>query len=433
MDIETKPRKRDFHDDFRWDGVSHMPYKQDGSAPFKDVSRQVLFQEPGMGCELRYFEMDAGGYSTLEQHEHAHAVMILRGHGHCLLGGEVVTVKPFDLVTIPSWTWHQFRADAGREAGLPVHGEPGPRPAAASDSGGARGIAVDAGEWRSFWQGESSDGSREEYSPSHLREGARGRGRRFALPQGERQSHAPPPTQPPPSRRRGSPARRGGETMAPNAKRVFYVKYVSSPLFTQILAQRPDVQLDRLENESPDDVVDAGAQRGACVSDRRLAPGDRAAFPGRRRAAGSACPTWSRCRRTARATTPSMWMPARAQGIAVVNQSGGNKEGVAEHALAMMLTLSKRIIETDRRMRAGPGIPRNQYIGRELLNRTVGVIGIGNVGGRVAELCRGLFNMRVLAYDPYLTAAQIARARGREGGAGRAAADRRISSRCIVR
>ena len=98
------------------------------------------------------------------------------------------------------------------------------------------------------------------------------------------------------------------------------------------------------------------------------------------------------------------------QGIAVVNQSGGNKEGVAEHALAMMLTLSKRIIETDRRMRAGPDIPRNQYIGRELLNRTVGVIGIGNVGGRVAELCRGLFNMRVLAYDPYLTAAQIRRA-----------------------
>ena len=40
--------------------------------------------------------------------------------------------------------------------------------------------------------------------------------------------------------------------MAPNVKRVFYVKYVSSPLYNQILAQRPDVQLDRLENETPD-------------------------------------------------------------------------------------------------------------------------------------------------------------------------------------
>ena len=145
MDIETTPRKRDFHDDYRWDGVSHMPYKQDGSAPFKDVSRQVLFQEPGMGCELRYFEVGAGGYSTLEQHEHAHAVMILRGHGHCLLGGEVVTVKPFDLVTIPSLDLASVPRDAGREAGLFVHGEPGSRSAAASDGGRSGGTAVDAG------------------------------------------------------------------------------------------------------------------------------------------------------------------------------------------------------------------------------------------------------------------------------------------------
>ena len=44
--------------------------------------------------------------------------MILRGHGHCLLGDEVVTVKPFDLVTIPSWTWHQFRATQGEKLGF---------------------------------------------------------------------------------------------------------------------------------------------------------------------------------------------------------------------------------------------------------------------------------------------------------------------------
>jgi mannose-6-phosphate isomerase-like protein (cupin superfamily) len=118
MDTEQIAQKRAFHDDFRWDGVAHMPYKQDGSAPFKDISRQVLFQEPDMGCELRYFEMDAGGYSTLERHEHAHAVMILRGQGHCLLGDEVVTVKSFDLVTIPSWTWHQFRATQGEPLGF---------------------------------------------------------------------------------------------------------------------------------------------------------------------------------------------------------------------------------------------------------------------------------------------------------------------------
>ena len=95
-----------------------MPYKDDGAAPFKAISRQVLFHEAALGCELRYFEMAAGGYSTLERHEHMHAVMILRGHGHCLLGDAVREVKPFDLISIPAWTWHQFRASRGEPMGF---------------------------------------------------------------------------------------------------------------------------------------------------------------------------------------------------------------------------------------------------------------------------------------------------------------------------
>lgn len=118
MDSESDGLFRPAQDGFRWRDVTHQPYKQDGSAPFRDISRQVLFQEPTMGCELRYFEMDANGYSTLERHEHAHAVMILRGHGTCLLGTDVMTVKPLDLVTIPAWTWHQFRASAAEPMGF---------------------------------------------------------------------------------------------------------------------------------------------------------------------------------------------------------------------------------------------------------------------------------------------------------------------------
>jgi quercetin dioxygenase-like cupin family protein len=109
---------RAFRDGFRWEGVPHMPYKEEGSAPFKAISRQVLFEDPDQACQLRYFEMDAGGYSTLERHEHVHAVMILRGHGHCLLGNEVRSVKQFDLVTIPAWTLHQFRATEGEPMGF---------------------------------------------------------------------------------------------------------------------------------------------------------------------------------------------------------------------------------------------------------------------------------------------------------------------------
>jgi len=118
MDSENAPNIRPALDGFRWESVAHQPYKQDGSAPFRDISRQVLFHDVELGCELRYFEMDAAGYSTLERHEHAHAVMILRGHGQCLVGHEVREVAPLDLVRIPPWTWHQFRASAGEPFGF---------------------------------------------------------------------------------------------------------------------------------------------------------------------------------------------------------------------------------------------------------------------------------------------------------------------------
>ena len=96
--------------DNRWDGVEEMRYKAEGTAPFRDITRQVLFQDPALACELRYFEMQPGGYSTLERHEHAHAVMIQRGRGRVLVGGRVFDVNEHDLVHIPAMTWHQFRA-----------------------------------------------------------------------------------------------------------------------------------------------------------------------------------------------------------------------------------------------------------------------------------------------------------------------------------
>jgi D-3-phosphoglycerate dehydrogenase / 2-oxoglutarate reductase len=97
-----------------------------------------------------------------------------------------------------------------------------------------------------------------------------------------------------------------------------------------------------------------------------------------------------------------------AAGIGLVNQAGGNAQAVAEHALGMMLALSKRFVETDRYMRRQNGISRNAFMGHDIIGKTVGIVGLGNVGTRTAELCRGLFRMRVLAYDPYLTSAQIA-------------------------
>jgi quercetin dioxygenase-like cupin family protein len=118
MDIERTSHIRPATEHCRWDGVALQSYKQNGSAPFKDISRQVLFHDDALACELRYFEIDAGGYSTLERHQHAHAVMILRGHGTCLVGNEVRSVNTLDLVSIPAWQWHQFRASDGEPLGF---------------------------------------------------------------------------------------------------------------------------------------------------------------------------------------------------------------------------------------------------------------------------------------------------------------------------
>lgn len=97
-------------ENFRWQGVECLAYKEADAAPFKKVSRQILFSDPHLQGELRYFEVGPGGYSTLERHAHMHAVMVLRGEGQCLAGDRIHFLKPYDLVTIAPWSWHQFRA-----------------------------------------------------------------------------------------------------------------------------------------------------------------------------------------------------------------------------------------------------------------------------------------------------------------------------------
>ncbi len=116
--MSDDPVFRPSRDAGRWDGVEVRPYKDEGDAPFKDITRQALFVDGRLGCELRYFEMASGGHSTLERHEHVHAVMIFRGRGEALVGGTVRQVDTHDLVTIPPMTWHQFRANRGEPLGF---------------------------------------------------------------------------------------------------------------------------------------------------------------------------------------------------------------------------------------------------------------------------------------------------------------------------
>jgi len=94
---------------FRWVGVDEHAYKEtDGT--FKDVTRRVLCRDDHQGTETRYFEVGAGGHTTLEKHEHTHVVVPIRGSGRALIGDRVVTLTAHDVVFVPPWAWHQFQA-----------------------------------------------------------------------------------------------------------------------------------------------------------------------------------------------------------------------------------------------------------------------------------------------------------------------------------
>ena len=191
--------------------------------------------------------------------------------------------------------------------------------------------------------------------------------------------------------------------MAGGTKRVFYVKYLAHNIFADMLRARPDIQFDKLENESPDDAatkVLAGAHAYQIGSARDELARKYHAGPDLLRRAQSLLIV-----STNGAGYDTVDLKACTDaGVLVLNQAGGNKEAVAEHVLGLMLSLSKRIIESDRAMRRDASLNRNIFMGHDLTGQTVGIVGLGNVGKRVAELCRGLFSMRVLAYDPYVPA-----------------------------
>lgn len=200
--------------------------------------------------------------------------------------------------------------------------------------------------------------------------------------------------------------------MTPNIKRVFYVNRINAPVFLEMLAKRPDIQVDRLMNDSPEDEVAAVLARAHVYqigsSRQELA----------RKFHGTAALLARMPHCVALSTGGAGYDTVdlddcTAAGIAAVNQAGGNKEGVAEHVMAMLLSLSKRLMLADHAMRSGGDYDRRDFMGDDVLERTIGIVGLGNVGSRVAELCRGLFRMRVLAYDPYLTR-EVMAARGAE-------------------
>jgi D-3-phosphoglycerate dehydrogenase len=197
-----------------------------------------------------------------------------------------------------------------------------------------------------------------------------------------------------------------------NSKRVFYTSPVPPVGYLEALGQRPDITVDYLKQSTPDAEAEpilsaAHAYQIGSARDE-LVPKLHAHADLIKRTPNLLIVS------TGGAGYDTVDVKAcTAAGVLVVNQTGGNKQAVAEHVLALMLMLSKRVMETDRALRRGTLGDRAKFMGNDIQGKTIGIVGLGNVGSTIAKLCNTLFEMRVLAYDPYLSADTI-RQRGAE-------------------
>lgn len=89
-------------------------------------------------------------------------------------------------------------------------------------------------------------------------------------------------------------------------------------------------------------------------------------------------------------------------GVRVFNTAGVNAEAVAEMAMALALSVARRVAQTDRLLRAGEKVVREKFHGRGFSGKTLGVIGMGHIGRQVARKWRRAFDMKVLGFDPVL-------------------------------
>jgi D-3-phosphoglycerate dehydrogenase len=98
---------------------------------------------------------------------------------------------------------------------------------------------------------------------------------------------------------------------------------------------------------------------------------------------------------------------ATKKGIVVMNTPGGNNVTTGEHTIALMMALARHIPQAVASLKGGKW-DRNKFVGVEMCNKTIGVIGLGNVGRIVAERAAAL-RMKVIGFDPFIAAENIAR------------------------
>ncbi len=115
-----EPRRLAFRRDWNWEGRDSSPYKDAGDLTFRGVRRVELVGKFGerTRCDLRYFEVEPGGHTSLEKHLHTHVVIGARGEGVLLLGGRRMPLRHLDVACVGPLEAHQLRNETEEPFGF---------------------------------------------------------------------------------------------------------------------------------------------------------------------------------------------------------------------------------------------------------------------------------------------------------------------------
>lgn len=189
---------------------------------------------------------------------------------------------------------------------------------------------------------------------------------------------------------------------------VFYFEFLTNPrAFEETLTQDGDIELTRLEQDMPQAEIDAVLQRAHGYQIRGNWRDVRDPYRGHS-ALIERCPNLLAISTGGAGYDTIHVADCTEAGVLAVNQAGMNAEAVSEHAVGMMLSLTKKIAQVNQALRRDRDWVRRDFTNNDIFGKTLGIVGLGQIGARVSEICRLAFGMKVLAVHPRLTVAQAA-------------------------
>ena len=199
----------------------------------------------------------------------------------------------------------------------------------------------------------------------------------------------------------------------PGRREVFYFHRLTNQGIFRAVFEDADGALTHLEYDMPRAAIDAALQRARAY---QIHPDSHIA---RENGYAGGAALIQRCPNLLAISLPGSGYDAvdvpdcSAAGVLVVNQAGLHAQGVVEHAIGMMIGLSKRIVEAHDALHGPRDWGRHAFVGRNIAGKTLGIVGFGAIGRRLAGVCREAFGMRIVTFHPRMDAAAI-RAAGAE-------------------